>query len=310
MTAAGSDGPFFTLFIPSYNRAASLIHTLESVERSSCRDMEVLLVDDGSTDETKELVDRWRTRAAFETVYIYQENKGKIGAHNTALEKARGQLFITLDAGDLLLPGGLKKIKDRWEEIPTELKSELAGIGALCVREDGLIAGKKYPEDGVVANYLEMLSITGEKRFSIRTAVMKQYPYPTIAGEKHIRPDVILKRMAHDYNLLFTNIHVQVNVREQDGITANIYRYRMNNPKGFHLYFLEDIALHSRYFTRRKLYGAHWRYVQYSLHSGISLLQQGKEIGFTWLWFISIPMGTIKWLSDKYRQSSGISNSS
>jgi glycosyltransferase involved in cell wall biosynthesis len=293
---------YFTIFIPAYNRAGSLASTLESVGLSTCKDIEVLIVDDGSIDETKELVDRWRTRADFETAYIYQENKGKIGAHNTALEKARGQLFITLDAGDLLLPGGLKKIKDRWEGIPTEQKSELAGIGALCIREDGSFAGRTFPEEGKSANYLEMLEYTGEKRHAILTSVMKRYPYPVIPGEKHIRPDLILKRMAHDHKLRFLNIPVQVNVREPDGITANIRKYRMKNPQGFRLYFFEELTLHKKYYSWKKRFGDNWRYIRYSLHAGVGLSRQAREVPALSLWLLAIPHGYSKWLTDKIRQ--------
>ena len=301
MSPSGAEVPFFTVFIPSYNRAAALYQTLESVEKSTCTDLEILIVDDGSTDNTRELVDGWHPEAPMKVIYIHQENMGKIGAHNTAIKHARGRFFITLDAGDILLPDGLEKIRKSWEGIPAEQRGKLAGIGVLCVREDGSFPGRVFPEQGKDANYLEMLEYTGEKRHAILTSIMKDYPYPVIPGEKHIRPDLILKRMAHDHDLRFLNIPVQVNVREPDGITANIRNYRLNNPGGFRLYFLEEITLHRRYYSRKKSFGDHWRYIRYSLHFGVGLVQQAREMPRLFPWLAAVPVGIVKWLTDKLR---------
>lgn len=97
--------------------------------------------------------------------------------------------------------------------------------------------------------------------------------------------------MAHRYQLHFINLPVQVNIREADGITANIKNHRLNNPKGFHLYFLEEITANKHYYNWRKRYSDHWRYVRYSLLSGIGLKNQMKEVDKRLLWLISVPKG-------------------
>lgn len=300
----GDSNLMFTLFIPSFNRAHSIGKTLASVNESTFRNFEVIIIDDGSTDHTLEIVEYWREKVDFPFSYIFQENSGKMQAHNRALSHARGFLFMTLDAGDLLLPTALELLKLAWEEIPSQDKVNIAGISALCLREDGALSGKKYPERVANNNYLSLVSrnpLSGEKRQAIRTTVMKQYPYPLIPGEKHIRPDLILKRMAHHYQLHFINVPVQVNKREADGITANIRNYRLNNPKSFKLYFLEEITVNKSYYNWRKLYSDHWRYVQYSLHSGIGLKHQFNEVHNMLLWLLSIPEGVLKWVIDRYR---------
>lgn len=292
---------FITLFIPAYNRENSLGETLESILQSKAGDFEVIIVDDGSIDNTPELITHWQNKANFPLRYIRQENSGKMQAHNKALSYASGFMFMTLDAGDLLLPDALGSLKTIWTQLPPGEKENLAGIGVLCLTEDGSVAGKKYSVDGINANYFEMLSATGEKRHAIRTSVLKQYPYPRIEGEKHIRIDLILKRMAHRYRFWFVNLPVQINRREADGITATIKKYRLNNPKGYRLFFMEEITLNKHYYDKRKLYGDHWRYVQYSLHSGVGLRDQLGEVHDKFLWFLAIPKGTFKWLIDSYR---------
>ncbi len=101
----------FTIFIPAFNRAHSLGETLASVDESTFRNFEVLVIDDGSIDHTSDVVEHWQEKVDFPLSYIYQENSGKMQAHNTALSHARGFLFITLDAGDLMLPRALELLK-------------------------------------------------------------------------------------------------------------------------------------------------------------------------------------------------------
>ncbi len=146
-----------------------------------------------------------------------------------------------------------------------------------------------------------MEPLSGEKRHAIQTRIMKQYLYPRIQNEKHIRPDLILRRMAHHYQLHLLNIPIQVNRREPDGITANIKRCRLNNPKGFRLFFLEEITLNKHYYSWRKLFNDHWRYVRYSLHSRVMLKDQMGEVHNKKLWLLSIPKGVLTWLIDRYR---------
>jgi glycosyltransferase involved in cell wall biosynthesis len=137
---------YFTIFIPAYNRAATLGKTLESVRQSTFGGFEVIVIDDGSTDDTPELVDKWLGLAEFPIRCIRQENRGKMQAHNVALAHAEGFFFMTLDAGDLLLPDGLARIQDQWEKISEDERKTLAGIGALCLKEDGSIAGRTFPD--------------------------------------------------------------------------------------------------------------------------------------------------------------------
>ena len=294
----------YTLFIPTYNRALVLANTIQSVENSKFRDFEVIIVDDGSSDRTYSVVARERAKVHFPMTYIFQKNSGKAGAHNTALSFARGKFFITLDAGDLLLPDAMDVFNREWDNIPEDERADLAGITALCLKHDGTVSGKLYPEGSGDISFLELVStapLSGEKRQAIRTEIMRRYPYPRIPGEKHIRPDLILRRMAHHYRLRPANTPVQVNVRELDGITANINRYRMENPGGFRLFYLEEITLHRQYFSKVKLYDDNCRFIRYSLHSKISFKDQLREVDDRFLWMVSIPQGTIKWLMDLIR---------
>jgi glycosyltransferase involved in cell wall biosynthesis len=294
----------FTIFIPSHNRAHLLPIALESVERLKFRDFEVVIVDDGSTDNTRELVQQWIAKAAFPIQYIWQENQGMHASHNTAIAHARGKFLMRLDSDDSILPEALDHIKTHWEAIPDDQKPRFAGVAGLCLNEDGTISGDRYPQDVIDSDYLEIFTrcrMNGERRECLRTDVLREYPFPRLDGERRLRSTLILRRMAHRYKIRFTNEVLQVNRHAVGGITANRFKYRMLYPQGQRLYYLEGITLNDRYAPRDKLRRHHIQYVRYSLHSGIGLRRQSAEIKHRLLWLIAVPVGVKRWLYDRLR---------
>ena len=305
-TDSGDGGPgyAFTVFIPTYNRAYCLPRALESIAASSFRDFEVLVIDDGSTDDTRALIEQWRNQAGFPIRYFYQPNAGKTAAHNLAVEKARGFLFLTLDSDDSLLPEALGEAKRHWELIPEGKKREFAGIGGLLQEEDGSISGTRYPSDIIDSDYLEIDSlgyIHGDKREAIRTQVLREFPYPTIEGENWMRPSLIFRRMAHRYKTRFVNVPLVLGRREPDGITMNRKLHRTRNPRGLRIAFLEEITLHDAYIEPTQLHRYHVRYIRFSLNSRVGLLAQYREVKHRLRWLAALPEGIGSWLGDRLR---------
>ena len=142
--------PFFTIFIPTYNRAHTLPRALESIEKQSFRDFEVVIIDDGSIDGTGALVEGWQKRVDFPVHYHWQSNQGKHVAHNTALRFAKGEFTVILDSDDALMPDALKIFKNSWETIHKDQKQFFAGIEGLCAHmENGKIAGTPFPHNNL-----------------------------------------------------------------------------------------------------------------------------------------------------------------
>jgi glycosyltransferase involved in cell wall biosynthesis len=298
----------FTIFVPTYNRAWCLPRALQSIAESKFRDFEVIVVDDGSTDDTRELIEDWQEKVDFPLRYLYQENAGKAAAHNRAVAEARGFLFITVDSDDSLLPDALGELKRHWDGIPDAQKPGFAGIGGLLLEEDGTISGTRYPRDVVDSDYLEITSlgtIRGDKREAIRTGVLREFPYPTIEGENYLRPTMIFRRLAHQYKTRFVNVPLVLGRREADGISKNRRKTRARNPRGLRLVFLEEINLHDQYTMPRQQRRNHVRYIRFSLHSGVGLRQQFKEVKHKLYWMVSLPEGISGWLGDRLRQLIG-----
>jgi glycosyltransferase involved in cell wall biosynthesis len=294
----------FTIFIPTYNRAWCLPRALQSIAESTFRDFEVIVVDDGSTDGTRALIEDWQEKVGFPLRYIFQENAGKAAAHNRAVANARGFLLITLDSDDSMIPTALERIKRQWESIPEARRHEFAGVAGLCLNEDDSVSGDPYPEDAIETTYLEIFSrcrMNGERREAIRTEVLREFPYPEFPGERHVRPTLILRRMAHRYKLRFTNELLEINRHAPDGISADRFRYRMLNPRGLHQFYLEEITQHDAWSPQRTLARYHVEYVRFALHSGIGLKRQRAEVKHHALWLRALAPGAARWLGDRLK---------
>ncbi len=297
----------FTVFIPAFNRAYTLDRTLQSVAEQTFRDFEVVIIDDGSTDDTAQLVEKWKKKGEFPIRYHWQENQGKHVAHNTAVNLSRGYFFVLLDSDDMLHPRALERLKFHWESIPDSKKELFAGVEGLCVYSDSSIKVDRFPEDVMDSDYLEKTkkyNIRSEKRNAIRTDVLRRFPYPCFAGERHVRDDLIWKRMARHFKFRYVNEVIQIMEHQADGLTANIVAMRMRNPCGFRYYFLEEINDYASLTGTYLRFKYHSKFVRYSLHCKVGFRQQYAEVHSKFLWLLSVPRGIIGWLEDKIRMMS------
>ena len=204
-----SDEYLFTVFTPTYNRAHTLHRVYDSLASQTIRDFEWLVVDDGSTDSTRELLFGWRRDANFSIRYLYQPNQGKHVAYNRAVPEARGTLFITLDSDDGCVPHALETLKLHWESIPRERRASFSGIAVLCVDQHGSIVGDSFPEhifdsDNLEAQY--RWKLRGDKWAFQRTDVMRQFPFPVpLVRLSHIPEGIVWSRIARKYKTRYVN---------------------------------------------------------------------------------------------------------
>lgn len=223
-----------TIFTPAYNRAHTIRRTYESLKRQSCKDFVWLVIDDGSTDNTAELVKQWqKCDNGFEIKYIYKKNGGMHTAHNTAYENIDTELNTCIDSDDCIAEGAVAKILEKWETVKDK---GYAGIIGLDADLNGKIIGKGFPEGlnetTVIGYYANGGS--GDKKMVYRTDIIKKYPpYPTFEGEKYFSLGYKYRLIDQDYKLAVMN-EVLVNVDYQpDGSSATMWKQYVMNPKGF-----------------------------------------------------------------------------
>lgn len=171
----------FTVLTPSYNRAHTLGRTYQSLCNQSYQDFEWVIIDDGSTDHTKEQVEQWQQEASFPIVYRWQENQHKKTAFNYGVRIAQGELIVALDSDDTLEPYALEEMAVEWRDIPQLQRHNYVAVTGLCQRPDGHIVGDLYPYEQFDISSLDLnfkYAVKGEKFGCLSTAVLRQFPFP------------------------------------------------------------------------------------------------------------------------------------
>lgn len=222
-----------TIFTPAYNRAHTLGRTYESLLRQTSKDFEWLVIDDGSTDNTRELVEGWINENRIPIRYICQNNQGMHGAHNTAYRNISTELNTCIDSDDFMPDDAVEKIIRFWKEYGSD---KYAGIVGLDQTEDGRIIGASFPKSlkettlqGYYAN-----GGSGDKKLVYRTDVIKRYPeYPLFEGERYVGLAYKYMLIDQDYKLLTLNDPLVTVEYQLDGSSYNMYRQYWRNPKGF-----------------------------------------------------------------------------
>jgi glycosyltransferase involved in cell wall biosynthesis len=198
----------FTVFTPTYNRAGTLPRVYESLKAQTFRDFEWLIVDDGSTDNTREVVEKWQAEANFAIRYIYQQNQGKPTASNRGVQEAAGELFLTLDSDDSCVPQALERLKFHWDSIPGNEKLGFSAVTALCDNQHGTIEGDKFARDVLDSDSVEMFMKyrpRGEKWGFQRTDVLRQYPFPVTPEANFVPESVVWLALSRRYKTRFVN---------------------------------------------------------------------------------------------------------
>ena len=234
-----------TVFTPTYNRAYCLHKCYESLKRQTCKDFDWLIIDDGSSDGTDELVQKWLAEDNdFQIRYVYKENGGMHTGYNTAYELIDAELSINVDSDDYLTDNAIERILKFWD---ANKRDDIGGIYALDCYEDGSITGTAFPDDlkefhgwGHKIVYYEAAGKKkkyvnqGDKKFIGITRVINQYPpIPVFEGEKYHSLYYKQHLIERDYTVLILNEPVCVVEYMADGSSKNMYFQYIRNPKGF-----------------------------------------------------------------------------
>ena len=278
--------PFLTVFTPAYNRAYTLPRTYESMRQQKNTDFIWLIVDDGSGDNTAELVKQWQAEEnGFEIRYIYKENGGMHTAHNTAYAMIDTELNVCIDSDDALSPDAVQIIYDAWQTVKDKGH---AGMLALDAEFDGKIIGKGFPDgltETTLGNYYRNGG-RGDKKLILRTDVVRQYPpYPTFPGERFVPLGSLYTMIDQDHTLSVLNAVVCLVEYMPDGSTRNMLRQYSRNPNGFRYSRLVTLG------TPNTLKGTLKTYVHYCAESLLAKKPILKDAPSKLLCLLSLPLG-------------------
>jgi glycosyltransferase involved in cell wall biosynthesis len=234
--------PTLTVFTPTYDRAYILHLCYESLARQTSKDFIWLIVDDGSNDNTKELVESWIAEGLVTIRYHYQDNLGMHGAHNAAYELIDTELNVCIDSDDYMSDNAVEQIVSFWQE---HGNNQYAGIVGLDATPSGEIIGTRMP-DGVKAAKLNDLyakhKVRGDKKLVYRSELTRKCPpYPIFPDEKYCPLSYKYVLIDQQYPLLIMNevlCHVEYLV---DGSSLNMIKQYKRNPRGFS--FFRKIAM-------------------------------------------------------------------
>ena len=220
-----------TIFTPAYNRAYTLHLGYEALLRQTCQDFEWLIIDDGSSDNTRELVAGWINENKIPIRYHYQENQGMHGAHNTAYRLITTELNTCIDSDDYMPDNAVEKIVTFWKKYGS---NEVAGIIGLDADFQGNIIGTTFTEKQTTLGNFYTQGGKGDKKMVYRTEIINKYPeYPLFKGEKYVSLGYKYELIEQDYSLLTINeVLVKVEYRP-DGSSMNMFRQYIKNPQGF-----------------------------------------------------------------------------
>lgn len=232
-----------TVFTPTYNRAHTLSRTFESLMAQSYRDFEWLIVDDGSTDNTEEVVKKFCIKSEFAIRYIKKSNGGKHTAYNVALEEARGDLFFVVDSDDWLCINSLTEISSIAVQIDDY--DSIAGIIALKSTPDGTIISRPFTKECYTATFreLELSGQGGERSIIFKTNIAKLYPFPIIEGERFMPEGVVYDKFNQDYKFVIRNNSLTICEYQMNGLSSAPRSLMFKNPGGYTLYYRNRIDM-------------------------------------------------------------------
>ena len=246
-----------TVFTPAYNRADMLHTVYESLLCQTNTDFVWLVVDDGSSDDTWEVLNSFKNEGRLEIDLIRQENGGKMRAHNVGVRLAETELFVCLDSDDCFTKNTVSDILKQWEKVSGD--REIAGIVAHKGRdEEHTLYDAVFPDiETDTLSGLYSKGFKGETTLIYRTEILKKHLFPEIPGEKYVPEDVVYDEIDREYRLSVLNRILTVCTLKDEGLTDRAAELREKNPTGWYIYYVNR-ARYTRFSLLKIKYLSHY----------------------------------------------------
>jgi len=277
--------PKLTIFTPTYNRGYIIRKCYESLCSQSNKDFLWLIVDDGSTDNTEDIVNSFINEDKIKIIYHRQKNSGKHVAHNKGVLMCETEIFVCVDSDDYLLDDAVQIIYETWANV--EKQKNLAGIIALKGKNHKEAIGTRMPHDiesSSILNLYEKHRFKGDTTLIFKSNILKKHLFPVFEGEKFVTEAVVYDQISQKYEMKLVDKILYVCEYLADGYSKNIMSVYKRNPKGYMFYFTQKIE-NAKSFKDR--YKAVSYYVAGCL--GIRSMFYYKICNYKFLKIISIP---------------------
>ena len=237
-----------SILTPTFNRGKLLYKLYNSLINQSNKNFEWVVIDDGSTDNTKQVINKYISDNKISIKYFYKNNGGKHKAINYGMQYINSELTFIVDSDDWLTVDAIEKILFYGEKYKNNTK--IACFSFHKAYSNGNISGPHYRNNEFVDNYIKYRineHIPGESAEVVYTEKLKEFPFPEIDEEKFLSEGYLWFKMGMKYDTVYIDYTIYNFEYLQDGLTNNILRVKANNPKGcvevYKLYFTKSVKI-------------------------------------------------------------------
>ena len=234
-----------SILTATYNRGKYLQKLYDSIKENLKYNLncEWIIVDDGSTDDTKQYVKKFIDENIVHIIYYYQKNNGKMSAINEAVKLATGNLTVDCDSDDYFVPDAFEKIEKNANKL---LENEnLYAMVFLKKENDGKISGKEFKSQEQITSIFDLYfkdDVQGEKIIVFNSKIRKMYSHQLEHNEKFITESRMYHKMDDKYKVIAINDVVEQGSYIEDGYTKNINKTFKESPCGYYMYFKEILS--------------------------------------------------------------------
>lgn len=260
-----------TVLTPTFNRGGRLQSLWNSLQKQTVKDFEWLVVDDGSTDGTKNLITQLQEKSDFPIRYIYKNNGGKHTALNVGIQTICSELIFIVDSDDCVTDDAVESILKIHKKYRSQ--NNICGYAFLRAFPDGKINGKKFDVDERIGSYIDVRvngDDTGADKAEVfKTHCLKEFPFPEYPNEKFLGEDLVWVRMARKYEMVHINKAIYVGNYLEDGLTNNRRKHNIASPIGC-MHRAEEF-MESDLKTRYRIKGG-LQYIVYGRFAGVKVV--------------------------------------